>query len=81
MLIGLLRMRLKAGSVFGLAHILWKQVGWWQRSLAVIALIFVSKGLIWLLLAIVAEVPTSVRLVITLATFFLLIAISCYRRS
>ena len=30
---------------------------------------FFYKGLIWLLLAIVAEVPTSVRLVITLATF------------
>jgi hypothetical protein len=36
MLIGLLRMRLKAGSVFGLADILWKQVQWWQFSLAVI---------------------------------------------
>jgi len=48
MLIGLIRMRLKTGTVFGLAHILWKQ------------------GLIWLLLAIVAEVPTSTLMILNL---------------
>jgi hypothetical protein len=36
MLIGLLRMRLKAGGAFGLARILWKQVRWWQFSLTVV---------------------------------------------
>jgi hypothetical protein len=36
MLTGLLRMRLKTGRAFGLAHILWKQVRLWQSLLAVI---------------------------------------------
>ena len=79
MLTGLLRMRLKTGSAFGLAHILWKQVRLWQSLLAVILpnllnYIFVRKGLIWLLLATVAEVPSAVRLAILFHLFLLLIA-------
>jgi hypothetical protein len=35
MLFGLLRMRLKAGGAFVLGRVLWKQVRWWQFSLAV----------------------------------------------
>ena len=36
MLIGLLRLRLEAGGAFALGRFLWKQVRWWQFSLAVI---------------------------------------------
>ena len=32
MLVGLFRMRLKTGGVFGLGRILWKQVRWWPRA-------------------------------------------------
>jgi hypothetical protein len=36
MLIGLLRMRLKAGRAFGVGSILWKQVRWWPFLLTMI---------------------------------------------
>jgi hypothetical protein len=38
MLIGLLRLRLKAGKAMSLGRILWNQVQWWQFSLTVIFL-------------------------------------------
>jgi hypothetical protein len=40
MLIGLLRMRVQAGSTFGLARILWNQVRWWQFTAATLQLFF-----------------------------------------
>ncbi|KAH9984315.1 hypothetical protein BJV74DRAFT_586937 [Russula compacta] len=48
MLIGLLRLRIQSGDVFGIASLLWKQ------------------GLIWLLLATIAEVPTAVFIILNL---------------
>ena len=86
MLIGLLRLRLGAGGAFGLRRLLWNQVRWWSFFLALIYTvslmrISIQKGIIWLILATAAEVPTSVRLPILFHLFFLLIAILLYRRS
>ena len=69
MLKGLLRSRIGGGSAYGVGRILRNQVRWWQLLLAVILpyllmRIFVRKGLIWLFLATVAEVPPTVRAVI-----------------
>ena len=68
MLIGLRPLR---GGAFALGHTLWKQVRLWQFLLVVVLLnsltcISVRKGLIWLLLATVAEVPSTVCLAILL---------------
>ena len=86
MLIGLLRLRLGAGGTFDLGRLLWNQVRWWLFSLAVIHAIslmgiFTRKGIIWLLIATIAEVPTSVRLAILFHFDLLLIVILPYRRS
>jgi hypothetical protein len=64
MLIGLLRFRLESSGAMNLAHILWNQVQWLHLPLTVIflKLNFCCKGLIWLLVATIAEVPASVRL-------------------
>jgi hypothetical protein len=79
MLIGLFRMRLRAGGAFGLGRFLWSQVRWWKFSPAVILpnlpmLIPVHQGLIWFLIATVAEVPPVVRLAILLDRSPLLLA-------
>jgi hypothetical protein len=42
MLLGLLRMSLEAGSGFSMGRFLWKQVRWWQFSVAVTNLNFCS---------------------------------------
>jgi hypothetical protein len=86
MLIGLLRLRLGAGGAFGLGRVLWNQVRWWLFSLAVIHAISlmrisIRKGIVWLLIATIAEVPTSVRLPILFHIYLLLIVILPYRRS
>jgi hypothetical protein len=72
MLFGLLRMRLDAGGAFGLGRIPWNQVRWWQFSLFPNLLKYVSirMGLVWLFLATVTEVPTTVRMPIILHPFF-----------
>ena len=71
MLIGLLRHRHKTGGEFGLGRTLWKQVrhchsgsSRWPRQTISLMRISIRKGIIWLILATVAEVPTSVRLAI-----------------
>lgn len=71
MLLGLLRLRLQ-GGVFGLGRLLWRQVQFWRFSLIVCEahnfhVPSVYKGVIWLLLATVAEVPPTVCLDILLA--------------
>ena len=66
MLAGLFRIRLRTGSMSGFGLLLWKQVGWWRFSLIGCSLLtnvmFVLKGIIWILLAVAAEVPAAVRL-------------------
>jgi hypothetical protein len=78
MLIGLLRIRFRAGDSYGLERVLWNQVRWLrflQRNLAAnfTDVIFVRKGLVWLLIAIVCEIPPTVRLYIPLSPPFSLI--------
>ena len=86
MLMGLLRMRLETGDVLGLGRLLWKQVRWWQ-FLAVCdtpnspMCISICQGLLWLLIATIAEVPSTVRLAIPLHSSLLLIATSRRRCS
>jgi hypothetical protein len=63
MLVGLLRLR-KDGTLFGLGKLLWKQAGG-THSPSLIVYIF-RKGLVWLFLATVAEVPPVVSLIIPL---------------
>jgi hypothetical protein len=84
MLIGLLRMRRETSGGSHLGHFLWRQVRLCLFSPAVIPpdslmRISVHQGLIWLLLATIAEVPTVVCLVILLNCSFSLIAISHLR--
>jgi len=65
MLAGLLRIHLQGGGMFGLGHLLWKQVGWWWFSLvgcSQLTNVTSLKGIIWILLAAAAEVPAAVRL-------------------
>ncbi|KAH9978391.1 hypothetical protein BJV74DRAFT_798427 [Russula compacta] len=54
MLLGLLRLRLDGGTLLGLGRILWKQVGPRQFSLGIAV-----SGIVWLLVATVAEVPPA----------------------
>jgi hypothetical protein len=72
-------MRHQAGGAFGLARILWKQVPWcsfsWLSVPNSLMRFPARKGLVWLLLATMAEVPPTVRLSILLHSFFLLIVI------
>ena len=79
MLIGLFRERIRGGGAFALGRMLWNQVRWLWFSLVVIVnslmSIFVCKGLIWLLVATAAEVPSTVRLPIILRPLSLLMAI------
>ena len=72
MLVGLLRLRYRGDGAFGIASFLWKQVGicggssllWCSQYTYVFS---VRKGLIWLLLATIAEVPPAVCLTYFLA--------------
>ena len=61
MFIGLLRLRVYERGTLGLGRLLWRQVGYWCFSLAVVflsadMLLLIHKGLIWLLVATIAEV-------------------------
>ena len=66
MFFGLLRLRLHERSAFGLGRLLWKQVGHQYFSLAVvfsayvITVVHIHKGVLWLLVATIAEVPIAV---------------------
>ena len=59
MLVGLLRLR-QHGTIFGLGQLLWNQVGGATSRLLSSLISFPCKGLIWLFLATVAEVPPAV---------------------
>jgi hypothetical protein len=69
MLLGLFRMCVRLGGRFGLGDFLWKQVGGNSPpSLSYPTFsnaLFTCEGVIWLLLATVAEVPPTVRLSIS----------------
>ena len=63
MFFGLLRLGFHERSAFGLGRLLWKQVGRYF-SLAVVfsayMVVRIHKGVIWLLVATIAEVPPAV---------------------
>ena len=64
MFLGLLRLGFHEHSAFGLGRLLWKQVGYWCFSLPVVffayTVVYIHKGIIWLLVATIAEVPIAV---------------------
>ena len=65
MFFGLLRMGCHERGAFGLGRLLWKQVGYWYFSLAVVLSVYMVvriyyKGLVWFLVATIAEVPVAV---------------------
>jgi hypothetical protein len=78
MLVGLLRVRTSGGGTFGLSKLLWKQVGvtalpdrsYFNSSICCLF----RKGVIWLLIAIAAEVPPVVS-----QTSFSLLSVSFIR--
>jgi hypothetical protein len=62
-LIGLLRLLHDGGGTFALGRLLWKQVGSGRSHFAVSQFTYLfplPKGVIWLLIATVAEVPPTV---------------------
>ena len=74
MLSGLLRLGVHGSGTFVLGRFLWKQV-WWCRfsltaPLSIHQCIGPRKGVIWFLLATVAEVPSTVSLSLRLRLFF-----------
>jgi hypothetical protein len=64
MILGLLRLGFHERGAFSLGRLLWKQVGYWYFSLAVAFSVYlvvrIHKGVIWLLVATIAEVPPAV---------------------
>ncbi len=80
MFFGLLCLGFHERGAFGLGHLLWKQVSYWCFSLAVVfsayMVIRIHKGVIWLLVASIAEALPAV-----MCPSFLLIVISCHRCS
>ena len=64
MFFGLLRLGFHERGAFGLGRLLWKQVSYWHFSLAVVfsayMVVRIHKGVIWLLVATIAEVPPAV---------------------
>jgi hypothetical protein len=64
MFFGLLRLGFHERGAFGLGRLLWKQVGYWCFSLAVVfsayIVVRIHKGVIWLLVATIAEVLPAV---------------------
>jgi len=80
MLVGLLRLPFGEGSGYSLERLLWKQVCLLRFSLwgskFTISFYFFRKGLIWLLLALICEIPSTVRLSVLLSSSFSLISIS-----
>ena len=82
MLVGLLRLRRHGGNTFGLTHFLWKQVRWLFSLIAVIWLIdmfLFHKGVIWILLATVTEVPPAVSVAKSTLLSFAFISLLCSR--
>ncbi len=67
MLSGLYRLRRHGGGLMGLARLLWNQVGW-ERFYHTLDLrvYFVRKGVVWLLLAVTAELSPMVSRCISL---------------
>jgi hypothetical protein len=65
MFFGLLRLGFHERGAFGLGRLLWKQVGYCYFSLAVVfsayVVVRIHKGVIWLVVATIAEVPPAVR--------------------
>ena len=84
MLIGLFRMRTDTGGSFGLGRVLLKQVRFsftgCDTPKTHQAKFLICQGLIWLLIATVAEVPPPVSLAV-FCTFFAPIYISRHRCS
>lgn len=64
MFFGLLRLGFHEPGAFGLGRLLWKQVGYRCISLAVVfsayMVVRIHKGVIWLLVATIVEVPPAV---------------------
>jgi hypothetical protein len=64
MFVGLLRLGFHERGAFGLGRLLWKQVSYWCLSLDLVLSAYsvarVHKGVIWLLVATIAEVPPAV---------------------
>ena len=64
MFFGLLRLGYHERCAFGLGRLMWKQVGYWCFSLAVVFSAYmgvrIHKGVIWLLVATIAEVLPAV---------------------
>jgi hypothetical protein len=64
MFFGLLRLGFHERGAFALGRLLWKQVGYWCFSPAVVFSAYIvariHKGVIWLLVATIAEVPPAV---------------------
>ena len=64
MFFGLLRLGFHERGAFGLGRLMWKQVGYWCFSLAVVFSAYmgvrIHKGVIWLLVATIAEVLPAV---------------------
>jgi hypothetical protein len=64
MFFGLLRLGFHERSAFGLGRLLWKQVSYWRFSLGMAFSAYKAvrfhKGVIWLLVATIAEVPPAV---------------------
>lgn len=61
MLVGLFRWRSDGGGRFGIGGLLWKQVGvTTEPSFSVGDMFSVHKGVVWFLVATVAEVPPAV---------------------
>ena len=68
MLVRLFRWRCDGGGTFGIGGLVWKQVGWrpFRGFDALSLLICFHKGVLWLLLATIAEVPPAVSPVYSL---------------
>ena len=64
MFFGLLRLGFHERGAFGIGRLLWKQVGYYCFSPAVVLpayiVVRIHKGVIWLLVATIAEVPPAV---------------------
>jgi hypothetical protein len=74
-LIGLLRLLHDSGGSFAIGRLLWNQVGPGRSHIAVFRFTYLfplPKGVIWLLIATVAEVPPTVCPVSFLVCFFFL---------
>ena len=64
MFFGLLRLGFHERGAFGMGRLLWKQVGYWCFSLAMVfsahMAVRIHEGVVWLLVATIAEVLPAV---------------------